>query len=191
MSNYEFEHGSYDEAEVLRRARSGDEPAFTELFHRYHRIILAFMSRRAEGHIAEDLTQLTFLKAFQSIGNFQDTGSSFDAWLMTIARRTAMDYFRKDYRRREREEIIPDTHMEEEEAPDNPEQSIMAKIAIENVLGTISPDERDMLHHIATGQMTAEQYAEFRGITYAAVRVRLHRLRARLRDELGKPEDMI
>lgn len=43
---------------------------------------------------AEDLTQIVFLKAYNSLKTFKDTGKSPLAWFFTIARNAVIDHFR-------------------------------------------------------------------------------------------------
>ncbi len=80
--------------ELARRTRAGSISAFEELVRRYEdrvfRLTAGFTRNEAD---ARELTQDTFLKAFQSIGQFQGE-KSFAAWIFTIARRKCIDHFR-------------------------------------------------------------------------------------------------
>jgi RNA polymerase sigma-70 factor (ECF subfamily) len=81
--------------EVLaRQSQAGSLDAFEELVHRYERRIYGFVfqccHRSAD---AGDVTQDTFVRAFQAIGQF-DTRRAFCPWLFTIARRKCIDHFR-------------------------------------------------------------------------------------------------
>src|SRR4051812_41125579 len=76
----------HDETEMLRAAARGDTDAFEQLVHRYHRRVLNFlyqMTRQRQD--AEDLTQHTFVKAFQHIHRI-DCDRPIINWLLTIAR---------------------------------------------------------------------------------------------------------
>jgi RNA polymerase sigma factor (sigma-70 family) len=66
--------------------------------------------------IAEDLTGETFEAAFKKWRRFDPSRGTPRAWLLAIARSTALDWFRADARRRKREERaeavdprVPDT----------------------------------------------------------------------------------
>ncbi len=68
--------------------------AFEELVRRYERRIYAFAVRCCGNPAdASEITQDTFVKAFQAIEQF-DTRRAFGAWLFTIARRTGIDRHR-------------------------------------------------------------------------------------------------
>lgn len=68
--------------------------AFEEIVTRYERRIHAFVTQSCRnGMDATEITQETFVKAFQAIGQF-DSKRSFAPWLFTIARRKCVDHFR-------------------------------------------------------------------------------------------------
>lgn len=80
--------------DLARRTQAGSLTAFDELIVRYHRRIYAFVAQSCAGASdASQITQDTFVKAFQAIGTF-DPRRSFAAWLFTIARRKAIDHHR-------------------------------------------------------------------------------------------------
>ncbi len=75
-------------------AKAGSAEAFESLVNRHAARIFNFLCHRVGNvHDAEDLTQETFLQAYQSIHRFDST-ASFVTWLFTIARRTAASHFR-------------------------------------------------------------------------------------------------
>src|SRR5688572_2862091 len=83
-----------EDAELVRAAANGNARAFEKIVHVYHRRVLNFlyqMTRQRED--AEDLTQQTFVKAFQHVSRV-DPERPIINWLLTIARRTALNHFR-------------------------------------------------------------------------------------------------
>jgi RNA polymerase sigma-70 factor (ECF subfamily) len=71
--------------ELVDRAREGDVPAFGELVRRHqvrvHRLAVHMLRDRAE---AEDVTQETFIRAFQAVGRFDGRSEAY-TWLYRIA----------------------------------------------------------------------------------------------------------
>ena len=62
----------------------GIELAFTELVKKYHKPVHALAWRKIEDfHIAEDITQDTFLKVYQRLHTLKDL-SHFSGWLYVI-----------------------------------------------------------------------------------------------------------
>lgn len=83
-----------DDAELVQRVVDGDTRAFDALVRAYgprvFRFLLRFVRQRED---AEDLTQQTFLRAYRSIASF-DSRRPMINWLLTIARRCALNHFR-------------------------------------------------------------------------------------------------
>jgi RNA polymerase sigma-70 factor, ECF subfamily len=82
-----------DEA-LARQSQAGSMEAFEELVLRYEQRIFAFVFRSCRnGMDAAEITQETFVKAYQAISQF-DPKRTFAPWLFTIARRKCVDHFR-------------------------------------------------------------------------------------------------
>lgn len=83
-----------DEA-LVRRARDGSREAFEELVRRSTRMVYAKLYlETGDPHLAEDLVQETFLRAFRAVGHLTDP-SGFRAWLMTIGQSVLIDSYRR------------------------------------------------------------------------------------------------
>lgn len=80
---------------LVTKAKSGDSKAFGALYEQYapgiYRFTLLKTSSRED---TEDLVHQTFLKAWDHIRYYEDTGASFQAWLYSIARNTVIDFYR-------------------------------------------------------------------------------------------------
>lgn len=80
--------------ELARQCRAGSMDAFEQLVYRYEHRILGFVSQFCRNPTdAREITQDTFVKAFQGIAGF-DPKRNFAAWLFTIARRKCIDHHR-------------------------------------------------------------------------------------------------
>ncbi len=74
-----------DEPLLIDRARSGDLEAYDELIRRHQERIYGTVYHMTSNHEdANDLTQETFIKAFQALKSFKG-GSSFYTWIYRIA----------------------------------------------------------------------------------------------------------
>ena len=65
------------------------------------RIYNFFRYRMADDEAAQDLTSITFTKAWRARHQYQSDLGAFEAWLFTIARNVANDFLRQAQRRRE------------------------------------------------------------------------------------------
>jgi RNA polymerase sigma-70 factor, ECF subfamily len=80
--------------ELARQSQAGSLTAFEELVYRYEGRIYGFVSNTCRNAVdAREVTQDTFVRAFQAIGQF-DCGRGFGPWLFTIARRKCIDHHR-------------------------------------------------------------------------------------------------
>ena len=88
------------EVALVKRARGGDRAAFEELVRRTSRLIYSRLYvETGDRHLAEDLAQETYLRAFRSLGRLTDP-AEFRSWLMTIAQNAAIDSHRRSARRK-------------------------------------------------------------------------------------------
>jgi RNA polymerase sigma-70 factor, ECF subfamily len=78
------------DAELLRAIANGSEASFEELRARYGRAV-ARMCRTIAGSEAEDCEQEVFARIWRKAALFDPTRGSAAAWLLTLARRTAMN----------------------------------------------------------------------------------------------------
>jgi RNA polymerase sigma-70 factor (ECF subfamily) len=121
------------EAGLRAAAVSGDRAAFAALYLTYRSYVLAYLSRRCHGdrHLAEDLTQETFTRAFTGLSSYRETGRPFGAWLMTIAGNLLIDYWRSGWHRYQvpRHDFThhgDDSGLAGTEAGDDPELAVVA-----------------------------------------------------------------
>ena len=78
---------SFTDADLIARVLSHeDQNAFGELVRRHQSPVRAFLARmtRGDAHLADDLAQETFLKAWQKLQTFRG-GAKFSTWLFGIA----------------------------------------------------------------------------------------------------------
>lgn len=82
--------------DLAERFRDGDPDALAALYRQYAGAVFA-LARRSLGErgLAEEVVQLTFLKAWQAAGRL-DTERPLAPWLYTIARRAAIDVHRRE-----------------------------------------------------------------------------------------------
>lgn len=91
--------GSLNEARLVEEARRGDHEAFGDLVRRYeHRVARVIFRFVRDRDLAEDLTQETFLRAYERLDQF-DPSRRFGPWLFRIGVNLTLDYLRRRKRR--------------------------------------------------------------------------------------------
>ena len=89
-----------DDIELVGRVAKGDESAFLALYDRYVGRVYGLTLRiLGTPHLAEEATQDTFLKLWSRARQYLVERGSFLPWLLTIARRVALDRIRLETRR--------------------------------------------------------------------------------------------
>jgi RNA polymerase sigma-70 factor, ECF subfamily len=84
-----------NEFELVRRSQRGDADAFGSLYDAYvERIYRYIYFRVAEAKLAEDITSLVFLKAWEKLDTYRAGASTFIAWLYRIAHNAVIDEYR-------------------------------------------------------------------------------------------------
>ena len=80
---------------LIYRAQDGDEGAFADLMRSYHAYVYAIVIGIVKNsHDAEEVVQDTFLSAYQSLAQLEDS-AKFKSWLAEIARNRARNWLRK------------------------------------------------------------------------------------------------
>jgi RNA polymerase sigma-70 factor, ECF subfamily len=81
--------------QLISKALESDDAAFSEIVKIYLGSIYNFVFRIVgDRDMAEDLTQVTFVKAWKNLKRF-DQNKNFRTWLFAIAKNTAFDYLKK------------------------------------------------------------------------------------------------
>jgi RNA polymerase sigma-70 factor (ECF subfamily) len=86
------------DAELVARAREGDQAAFGELVRRHQQAVLrAALSAVGSAADADDVAQEAFLLAYQRLKTFRGE-AAFKTWMLTITWNQAMNHRRKSTR---------------------------------------------------------------------------------------------
>ena len=84
-----------EESRLVRQAKSGDADAFAQLYDAcVERVYRYIYFRVANDRVAEGVTFQVFFKAWEQLDRYQVFGSSFLAWLYSIARNQVIAYYR-------------------------------------------------------------------------------------------------
>ena len=158
---------------------------FQEDYQRIFRYIMSMVRDAAE---AEDLTQDTFLRAYQRRDSLRDEGAQ-TAWLYRIATHVCLDRLRQ-YARRSPKESQTELDEIDVAEPDTPslqqtlERDEMSE-CVQSYLNRLSDSYRAviLLHDIH--ELTAAEIAQLLGESLATIKIRLHRARRKLSMALG------
>lgn len=169
----------------MARASAGDQRAFAELYELHRRAVFTFLVHLTGARpTAEDLLQEAFLRAWRARTRYRASGE-FRAWLFTIARRLAVDRFRREGLAWEENAAALETAASFD-APDRRAEARDELARLQRALEQLQPAQREVVLLARLVGSGAEEIAQITGSTPAAVRVQLHRALHRLRALLGK-----
>ena len=178
-----------DDAQWVERILAGDEYAFTALVKKYEKQIHAFVWRRVRDyHIAEEITQDTFLRAYEKLGTLRNP-NRFSGWLYMIATRCFLTWIGEKKNPMQSLEAMSEAEVEAlfytQYMAEQTERSATEKQReiVEYLLQKLTTRERTVvaLHYLS--EMSCEEIGDFLEMSPNTVKSRLHRARKRLRKE--------
>ncbi|MDE0635569.1 MAG: sigma-70 family RNA polymerase sigma factor [Candidatus Poribacteria bacterium] len=175
--------------ELIQRTLSGDQDAFTVLVYRYQKRVHALAWRKTgDFHVAEEITQDTFLRAYKKLGTLKNP-NLFAGWLYVIANRLCNTWLKKKAPDMQSLETVPTVQLEEHlyseyTAKQREEQASEKRVdLVKRLLQKLPESERIVvtLHYLAGSSV--KEISEFLGVSSNTVKSRLYRARQRLQKE--------
>ena len=169
-----------NEAEVIAAARRGEERAFQGLYvSNVDRVFRVIFRMVGEESFASDLTQETFIRAFERLDQFRGE-ATFSNWLHRIAVSVALRRL-KAKRESVGYELVEESEPAMQVTPPEPDLQRRLHVAIDE----LSEVYRTVfLMHDLEGY-THGEIAEALGVAVGTSKARLSRARAKLRELLG------
>ena len=181
------------DAELIQRVLQGDQDAFGFLVKKYQKGVHALVWRKiGDFHIAEEITQDAFLRAYQKLGTLKNH-DMFMGWLYVIASRLCTDWFQKNSPPEQSLEVTAmsevnqvsySQYVSEKQAAETDETR---REIVKKLLQKLPESERTVITLYYLGEMTIKTISKFLGVSPNTVKSQLSRARNRLKKE----EDML
>lgn len=177
-----------DDNRLIDLVLGGDTSAFAGLVHRHKNMVfsiaLKILHNRED---AEEVAQDSFMKAFKSLRSFEKK-SKFSTWLYRIVYNAAITKTRK---KRVEFVTIDDQIITTYSEDDIQNQVGMydtneQKIIINRALKRLSEEDNLLITLFYKANNSVEEISTITGLTESNVKVRLHRIRKKLYDEISK-----
>jgi RNA polymerase sigma factor (sigma-70 family) len=176
-----------DDNHYIDRVLSGDVAAYAMLVAKHKNLVfsiaLKILNNRED---AEEVAQDCFLKVFQALNKFEKK-SKFSTWLYRIVYNASISKTRK-----KKLELVPmDNYIiynytEDELATGideiDPEEQ---KAMIEKAMERLSGEDNLLITLFYKSENSIEDISNITGLSMSNVKVRLHRIRKKLHDELA------
>ncbi len=174
---------------LIQQILNGDQNAFTALVKKYQKQIHAFAWRQlGDFHLAEEITQDTFLKVYQQLWTLRNP-NRFGAWLHAIVRNCCLAYLRKTQHPIESLDTMPEAEMEsvfynqylDKQSEDTANEK--RHEVVKHLLSKLSENEQTVITLHYLGNMRCEEIGKFLDVPLNTIKSRLHRARKRLKEE--------
>ena len=181
-----------NDAELIQRVLEGDDDAFAVLMRKYQKQVHALAWRKiGDFHIAEEITQDTFLKAYKRLSTLKKP-QRFASWLYVIAANRCSSWLRK-----KRLWTQPLENLEETDDKQLQQSTYSGYVAAENerttaeaerdvvkkLLAKLQESERTIMTLHYFGEMSCTEIGTFLGVSKNTIKSRLRRAQQRLKKE--------
>jgi RNA polymerase sigma factor (sigma-70 family) len=173
---------SFTDADLIARVLSlEDHNAFAELVRRHQSPVRAFLTRmtRGDSHLADDLAQETFLKAWRKLYTFRGS-AKFSTWLFGIA----FNEFRGAARRRKELALEDMTDSPELEEPSTAANSNL-RLDLTEALKRLNSNERAAILLCCQNGLSHEEAAQVLDCPLGTVKTNVLRGKEKLKSQLS------
>ncbi len=176
---------SWSDEQIIERVLGGEIELYELLVRRYNQRL--YRTARAilrDDTEAEDVMQEAYVRAFQNLPKFEGR-SSFSTWLTRIAVHEALGRRKANGKFESSEEAsLEELGLSMANSPEQETAHRETRELLEAAILTLPQDYRSVLILRDVEEMTTAETAEALALSEDAVKVRLHRARAKLRREL-------
>ena len=175
------------EFELIERARSGDDSAFSQVVQAYRKRILGTIARligRPED--VEDVGQEVFLRLYYSLEQLR-TAEVFEPWLYRLTVNAAYDYLRRQKRRQEHrmsdlseQQVMMADAAAGGKQNDEDQRRSKVKEQVEALLEKVSDEDRILLTLKEVEGLSLKELEKIYRVNENALKVRLFRARQRV-----------
>ena len=181
---------------LKRIASTHDDESWDEFVYYYKEYLSMFLKGCSfDRNEIPDIVQLSLLKIWKNIGKFKyDKKRRFRSWLCELARNTAIDYYRKNQRMKDRDFLIQENlEMLEDGRFVDDEIEIMAEerwrnhllnLALNNIRGVVSAKMFHVFMEAHSGKTALEISDEFK-LPKNTVYVYIKRMQSKLKEQVS------
>jgi RNA polymerase sigma factor (sigma-70 family) len=156
-----------------------DRARFERLYTKHRRDLLAYFLRRADPSDAADLLADTFLVVWRRVDAVPD-GDAARLWLFGVARNTLRNHRRSSRTAHDLATTLQDV-LARAPQPD-PDSALV--LSVRAALDDLNPPDREVMMLAVYEELTPTEISQVTGRSAASVRVRLHRARRRVAEQL-------
>ncbi len=193
-TNVNFSSKAKQDFDLVEKALSGNQLAYSELLDRYRDTIYFMLLKMVKNkNDAEDLTIEAFGKAFKRLDQYT-SDYAFSTWLFRIASNNCIDFLRKKRTvtvsiHNESEGNEYDNSIDIEDSELNPEEDLIKSQnheQLNNIVKTLKPRYRELIELRYFKEFAYEEIAQDMDLPLGTVKAQLFRARELLSNILNK-----
>lgn len=179
--------------ELMKRVKRKERQALSELYDRYAGLVYSFAWRALNDEAAaREIVQAVFLRLWTTESEYDPEKGRFSSWMLTIARRLAIDRLRRQRKEAGRTVHAPPETLEQvADRSETPEESAMRggfRRRIRDVYRHLSDQQVQLLEQFYWQGYSLSELAELYGQPLGTVKSRLHQTLKILRRHLTAEE---
>jgi RNA polymerase sigma-70 factor (ECF subfamily) len=172
-------HGSHDE-DFVAAACAGQAWALSEIWQRYSPSVVGYLRGRGVAD-PEDVASEVFIQVFGRIKKFRGDEAALRSFVFSVAHARYVDTVRRVARRGSDAEFVAEEHGGIAHSAEAEAIDALATQRVQELLATLSADQREVLLLRVVADLTLEQTADVVGKSVGAVKSLQHRGLAALR----------
>jgi RNA polymerase sigma-70 factor (ECF subfamily) len=186
-----FLHGiaEKDDNELIVLVLNGNKRAYELIVFRYQKLVFNVIYQIVrQQESAADMTQETFLKAYQALPSFR-AGAALRPWLLRIATNTALNHLRSAKPYQSLEQLLEELPGKEPVSNDDVEGEVESKLIEERlmeVLETLPPQHRNLFLLRYQHDLSYEEIATVLEQPITTIKSLLFRVRSKVRLLMAK-----
>ncbi len=166
-------------AASVAEAPSEADVAFEALYRESRDDLFAYVAGLLrDRHAAEDVTALSFERAYRRRRRFDERKGTMRAWLFGIARNAAID----ELRRRGRVAELATEPEDDSPAPEEGAETALRRAALREALEQLTPRERELIALKFFAGLSNPEIAAVIGVSESNAGTRVHRVVTKLRE---------
>jgi RNA polymerase sigma factor (sigma-70 family) len=180
-------HAGQADTDIITQVLGGNQQAYALLVDRYQNfvftIVLRYIKSRED---AEEVSQDVFVKAYRSLADFKGA-AKFSTWLYTVTTTTCITFLRKkklEVHSLDNERVFAAAdNLDSGMSANQIEQKSRVNM-VNEAIKMLGPDDAQVLTLFYKGEQSLDEIASIMGKETNAVKVQLHRARARLKEKM-------
>jgi RNA polymerase sigma factor (sigma-70 family) len=174
-----------EETQWVQEVLAGNKQIYAHIIDKFKNPLYATILRMTKNpHDAQDLVQEAFIKVYQQLDKYDNTGS-FSSWLYRVAINHCMDEFRKKRYKMKQVEIDESSMV----SADTPELIFLKNEEsrrLERLIATLPEDERVIILLRYVNELSYDEIGELVDAPLSTVRNKLHRAKKKMRETVKR-----